>query len=600
MELEYQDLNSLFFGQANKFGSKTAYKYKLEGKWHSVSWTRYADTVRDMAMGMLSLGTPKNQVLAVISTCRPEWDLLDRANLACGGITVGVYETNTAEQTRYILDHSEATIVAVENEYQLYKLESILDKLPKIQFVLLIDTPPETPTCSKELFSLSTIIQKGAKDSDTLGKELAKIGESVKPDDVAAYVYTSGTTGPPKGAILTHRNLYASGHILGECMGLAPEDFCIEFLPFSHVLQRSVAICGLCTGFEWAYAESVPQLLDNLKEIGPTFFGSVPRMFEKAYSRIMENAAKSSPLKQKLFHSCLKIGLRHSRYLQEGQRVPILEKILYSLAEKLVFSKVIDALGGRVKLCATGSAPIAVEILEFFHGAGMLPLEGYALTETSTLGTFNRVDAYKFGTIGQVVPGMEIKFADDGEIYLRGIGLFKGYLKDPEKTREAINEDGWFLTGDLGSIDDEGFVTITGRKKDLIITSGGKNIAPNNIENLLKSNPYISQAMVYGDRKPYLTALITLNIEEMDSFFNEKGIATRDNKELAGLPEIIQMVQEVVDTKNQELARFEQIKKFVILERDLLQEANEITPTLKVKRNIVTENFKDLLEALYI
>jgi len=275
------------------------------------------------------------------------------------------------------------------------------------------------------------------------------------------------------------------------------------------------------------------------------------------------------------------------------------DRILYGIAKKLVFSKVAEVFGGRVRLCLTGSAPIAIEVLEFFQALGMLTLEGYALTETCTLGTFNRVDAYKFGTVGKVVPGMEIRIAADGEICLKGIGLFKGYLKDAEKTKEAVDDEGWYHTGDLGSIDAEGFVTITGRKKDLIITAGGKNVAPSNIENLLKSCPYISQAMVYGDRKPYLTALITLNVDEMETFCKEKGISSRATRELARHPEIVRKIQEVVNEKNQELARFEQIKKFIILERDLLLEENEITPTMKVKRNVVTDRFRALLEALY-
>jgi len=599
MEFEYPDLNSMFWGQSKKFGSKIAYTYKRGDKWHSVSWNQYAQTVRELALGLLSLGAQKGQVLAIMSGCRPEWELLDRANLACGGITVGVYETNTAEQSRYILDHSEACIVAVENQAQLYKVESILDKLPGIKTILIFDVPEEKATCSRDLITLTSLLQKGAKNSESLGRQLANRAEEIGPQSVAAYVYTSGTTGPPKGAVLSHQNLLASGYILGKCMQLRPDDVTIIFLPFAHVLQRTILICQIACGNQTAYAESIPKLLDNLKDVQPTYFGSVPRMFEKAYSRIMENAAQSPPWKQKLFHTCLRIGIRRSRRLQAGKPIPLWDNLLYRIAYKLVFSKVIEALGGRVRQCSTGSAPIAIEILEFFHAAGMLPLEGYALTETCTLGSFNRADAYKFGTVGQVVPGMEAKIAEDGEICLKGVGLFKGYLKDPEKTREAIDKEGWFHTGDLGQMDDEGFITITGRKKDLIITSGGKNVAPNNIENLLKSHPAISQAMAYGDRKPYLTALITLNIEEMESFLEQKGITDRDNESLAEHPEVIKMVQEIVDTKNQELARFEQIKKFVILERDLLQEKDEITPTLKVKRNIVTKNFQDRLEALY-
>ncbi len=599
VEMEYKDLNDLFFKQAEKLGTKIAYRYKRDDTWNPVGWDQYSETVTNIAMGLLSLGLQKGQKLSVISSCRPEWDIMDRAAVACGGVTVGVYETNTAEQTRYILDHAESVIVAVENLEQLDKVKQVLDRLPGIHHIIVFDAAPDAKDLGENALSLSALIEKGKQNSTELADELKKRIDSTDPEDVAAYVYTSGTTGPPKGAILTHRNLVASGYLLGKCMKITSDDVFIYFLPFAHVLQRTISLIGISEGVEWAYAESVLKLLDNLAEVRPTYFGAVPRMFEKAYSRIMENVAKSSPLKQKLFNTCLNIGLRYSRTIQAGKPVPMLDKILYRIAHKLVFSKVLDAFGGRATRCGTGSAPIAVEILEFFHAAGMLPLEGYALTETSTLGTFNRMDSYKFGTVGQVVPGMEVKLAGDGEICLRGIGRFQGYYKDPEKTKEAIDEDGWFYTGDLGSIDKEGFVTITGRKKDLIITAGGKNVAPSNMENMLKSHLFISQAMVYGDRKPYLTALITLAVEEMETFFTDKGIETRDNRELANHPVVIQAIQEVVEKTNKEFARFEQIKKFVILDRDLLQEENEITPTLKVKRNIVTECFKEQLEELY-
>jgi len=301
MEFEYSDLNSMFWGQSTKFGSRTAYQYKREDKWFSVSWNQYAQIVRELALGLLSLGTQQGQVLAIMSGCRPEWELLDRANMACGGITVGVYETNTAEQSRYILDHSEATIIAVENQGQLYKMESIIDKLPGIKTIIIFDAPEENTACSRELISLSSLLQQGSKNSESLGGQLARRAEEIEPQSIAAYVYTSGTTGPPKGAIITHQNLLASGYILGKCMQLRPEDVTIIFLPFAHVLQRTVLVCQIASGNQTAYAESVPKLLDNLKEIRPTYFGSVPRMFEKAYSKIMEAIAQSPPLETKAF-----------------------------------------------------------------------------------------------------------------------------------------------------------------------------------------------------------------------------------------------------------------------------------------------------------
>lgn len=602
VEFPYSDLNRLFFGQTTQYGSRPAYRYKKDGIWRSVSWREYRELVEATAKGLLCLGHQKGDVLAIICGCRPEWDLADRANLACGGTTVGVYETQTAEQMRYILDHSEAAFVVVENTDQLRKIGGVLHALPNVRHVVLVDPPPDVlPDLPSPVSTLlfSTLLDKGRNAPGQVSEELATRIASTTPEDTATIVYTSGTTGPPKGAIITHKALLASGYILSQALGMRPDDVRVDFLPFSHVLQRTAALMSVCSGFRRDYAQSVAKVLEDVAEVKPTVFGSVPRMFEKAYAKIFDAVAKSPPHRRAIFRGCLSIGIKRSRRLQAGKPVPFLERALYSVAKKLVLSKVAGFLGGRVRILSTGGAPISVEILEFFHALGMLVLEGYALTETTTLGTFNRVDAYRFGTVGKVLPGMEVRIAPDGEICFRGIGLFKGYLKDPEKTREAVDQDGWFHTGDLGTIDADGFVKITGRKKEILITSGGKNVAPNNIENLLKSDPLISQAMVYGDRKPYLTALLTLNLEELQNLCREKGIPESPLGELVRHPEVVARVRQLVEEKNQELARFEQIKKFVILDRDLLPEQNELTPTLKVKRHVVIERFRPLLEALY-
>lgn len=602
MEFPYSDLNRLFFGQTTQYGSRPAYRYKKDGVWVSVSWSEYRELVEATAKGLLCLGHRKGDVLAIICGCRPEWDLADRGNLACGGTTVGVYETQTAEQMRYILDHSEAAFVLVENIDQLEKIARILPALPKVRRVLIVDPPPastpSTPSGAEPLL-FSALLENGRKAPQKVSEELARRIASTQPEDTATIVYTSGTTGPPKGAVIAHRSLLASGYILSESLGMRPDDVRVDFLPFSHVLQRTAALMSVCSGFRRDYAQSVAKVLEDVAEVKPTVFGSVPRMFEKAHAKILDAVAKSPPYRRAIFRACLTIGIKRSRRLQAGKPVPLLERALYRIAKRLVLSKVAGFLGGRVRILSTGGAPISVEVLEFFHALDMLTLEGYALTETTTLGTFNRVDAYRFGTVGKVLPGMEVRIAPDGEICFRGIGLFTGYLKDPEKTREAVDRDGWFHTGDLGTIDADGFVKITGRKKEILITAGGKNVAPNNIENLLKSDPLISQAMVYGDRKPYLTALLTLNPEELQNLCREKGIPESPMGELVRHPEVVARVRQIVDQKNQELARFEQIKKFVILDRDLLPEHNELTPTLKVKRHVVVERFRPLLEALY-
>jgi len=423
--------------------------------------------------------------------------------------------------------------------------------------------------------------------------------KNIQMSDPAIYVYTSGTTGPPKGAILTHRNLTSVLDSFVEMGIFVPEeDRTVAWLPLPHVFGRFVILSAIYNAHIWSYAAGIDTLIEDLADIQPTIFHSVPRIYEKIHHKMQATMAAETGLKRKLMDFCLKAGKEVSRRRQKKEPLSLWLSLKYALADKILFQKLRRIFGGRIHSAITGGAPLSQDILEFFHSAGIVILEGYGLTE-SPVATFNRQASFQFGTVGQPVPGMNIKIAEDGELLLQSPIVFAGYLKAPEKTRESFTDDGWYCTGDIGIQTPEGFISITDRKKDIIITAGGKNVAPQNIENLLKSSPFISQAMVYGDRKPYLTALITLDQEQLDIWAAEQNLSPADASELVSDKRLCQAIDEIVKEKNKALASYETIKKFIILPADLTEEAGEITPTLKVKRRFVTEKYEAQLETLY-
>ncbi len=598
MEQEQHNIVRFWQEQVRTYGERPAYRFKRDGEWISRSWREYGDMVNRFAMGLLALGMNPGEAVAVLGSTREEWDLADRAALAIGCIGVGVYHSSTPEQIRYILDHSEARILVVENEELWKKIKEIRSQLPNIRRFVLMDPLPGGS--DEDVMDFAEVLELGRRREEQGGdKAYRQRGDNIRASDAAIYVYTSGTTGPPKGAILTHGNIMAILDSFRRMKIFVPEeDRTVAWLPLPHVFGRFVILSAIHNTHIWSYAGTVETLLEDLADIRPTFFHSVPRIYEKIYQKMLAAVEQASPVRRRIFDFCLRTGRRYSSLMQQGHPIPVGLRLRYALADRLLFRKLRAIFGGRMRTAVTGGAPLSREILEFFHAAGMLILEGYGLTE-SPVATFNRPDRYKFGTVGPAVPSTEIRLADDGEILIRSPINFAGYLKAPEKTAEAFTDNDWYCTGDVGVISPDGFVTITDRKKDIIITAGGKNVAPQNIENLLKTSPFISQAMVYGDRKPYLTALITLDPDAFDEWTETRGCKGASLAELCEDPLLRNRVEEIIREKNRHLASYETIKKFIILPRDFSEEAGEITPTMKVKRRVVSEKYRDRLEKLY-
>ncbi|MBI4373812.1 MAG: long-chain fatty acid--CoA ligase, partial [Deltaproteobacteria bacterium] len=547
-----------------------------EGGWRDLSWQQARERVFSIARGLSSLGIKKGDKVALFSRTRVEWTLCDLAVLSLGAVTVPIYPSSTADQAAYILEHSDAALVIVEDVTLLEKVKA------KAQKIVLISSLPD-------------LEKKGSLTIEAWKKGI----DSVRSRDLASIVYTSGTTGPPKGASLTHRNFVAVGEACCRLVQMGNEDVGLLFLPLAHIFARVTQFYQITRGFVHAYAVEIDKLIDNIGEVRPHFFVSVPRIFEKVYEKVQSQVQAGSPLKKAIFAWAVAVGQQASRRLQKKEGIGPWLFIRRELATLLVFQKMKKRLGGRLRFAISGGAPLSKEVAEFLHAAGILVLEGYGLTETTAASNCNTPEFYKFGAVGRPVYRMEEKIAADGEILIKGDQVFQGYYKDPEATGEVLTPDGWFHTGDIGVIDGDGFLTITDRKKDIIVTAGGKNIAPQNLENLLKTIPYVSQAMVHGDRRKYLSALITLNQEAVERFARRSGISYQQFKDLAIHPKIFHLVQQAIEEKNKKLASYEMIKRFAIVEGDFTQESGELTPTLKVKRKFVTEKYKDILSKLY-
>ena len=537
--------------------------------WTPVSWETAGERVDALANALLARGVRAGDAVAVLSRTRLEWVLLDWAIMSIGAVVVGLYPTNSAKECAYILGHSETVLAFVEDDEQRSKLESVHADLPSLREIVGFE-------------SLAALEGEGRAWAAEHPGALAGASAAVGEDDLATLIYTSGTTGPPKGCMLTHKNLVVAAlRVDPELEG--ENDVILLFLPLAHSFGRLVHQSAAHYGATIAFCAEAARVPEAIQAVRPTVLPAVPRVYEKIHANVLAEIERSGGAKRAIGRWALGVGARASRLRREGRPVPAALRAQERIADRLVFSKVKQRLGGRLRLGVSGAAPLGVDVLEFFNSLGMLVVEGYGLTETSSSTTVNEPDDYRFGTVGHPVPGSELMLADDGEILLRGDTIFAGYYKDPEATAAAFTEDGWFRTGDVGEIDADGFVKITDRKKDLIITAGGKNIAPQNLENALKASRFVSQAIVVGDRRPYVVALITLDQDEV-------AASGRDPQEL---------VQELVDDVNRDRVRVEQIKRFVIVPRDFSQEAGEVTPTLKLRRRVIHENFAAEIDELY-
>jgi long-chain acyl-CoA synthetase len=590
-------LASMFWHRVERDGDRPAQQFKAGGVWRTRTWREVGEAVRELATGLLALGRQKEDAVAILSASRPEWVQADFAAFSAGCRTIPIYPTYPPDLIQYIVNDAGVKTLFVEDPAQLAKVLEVQGKMDGLEQIVVIQGYQGEP--SSQIMTWDGLRRLGHDNVERLKSDLAGRVAEVAPTDIATIVYTSGTTGPPKGVVQTHGNHMGTLDSAARMAGIEGGDTHLLFLPLAHSFARLESFIGVHRGLTTAFAENIDKLRDNLPEVKPHFICSVPRVFEKVYAGVIAKAEAGSPLKKKIFHWAVRVGREVSKLQQAKRPVPAGLAFKHRIAHKLVFSKLHEALGGRLRFAVSGGAPLSKEIAEFFHAAGILILEGYGLTETCPSLTFNRLDNFRFGSVGQAQPGIEIKIAADGEILGRGPNIAQGYFKKPEATAEVFLPDGWFATGDIGRLDGDGFLYITDRKKDLIVTAGGMNIAPQNIENLLKGDPFISQAMVHGDKRPYPVALLTLNPEELAKFAKEQGILDTDPASLAKHPKVVERVSRIVEERNGELQSYAKVKKFSILPADFTVENGLLTPTLKVKRKIITEKHRELLDSLY-
>jgi long-chain acyl-CoA synthetase len=573
---------------ARLYGSAPAIQFKDGDAWVKRSFVEVEETVRELALGLADLGVAKGDKVSILGNTRPEWTYFDFAALSIGATVVPIYQTNSPEECQYVLENSDAKVVVVEDDEQIEKIRAVRNRLPLLEHVVRMTGR------SDDAISVDDLAARGGGDAVAW----ERLWSAVTPEDVCTFIYTSGTTGPPKGCVITHGNYRAMLDMVNHTSVIEGEDVTYLYLPLAHSFALLIQLGSFDLGATIAYWERDPlKLMPNLAELKPTYFPSVPRIFEKIYTTATSAMEKEGGLKKAIFEWSIRVGGKMREAERAGRKPGFLLRKQYELADKKVLSKIRDLFGGQLRLAVSGAAPINPDILRFFDAAGVLVLEGWGMTETSTAATISTPDDFKIGTIGKPFPGCEVRIDDDGEILVKGPNVFRGYYKNEEATRETI-VDGWLHTGDLGTIDPDGFIRITGRKKDIIITAGGKNITPANLENEIKQHPLVSQCVVVGDRRPYLVALVTLDPEEAVAYAKEHGLP-ENPAQLAANGEVRAAVEAHLAKVNEKFARVEQVKKIAILPHDLSQESGELTPTLKVKRAVVADKHHGEIEKLY-
>ncbi len=593
--MSYASLGDMFKGVSERFPDKTAYMFKEQGQYQSISFKEVQNHVAQLAAGLKKLGVKGKDKVLVLSENRLEWAITDYAILSLGAVTVPIYPTLLPSHIEFIINNSEGEILFVSNKHQLEKIHEITDKLSKLKNIILIEGDP-----SDDAFSWKDLMSKGKeyleKNPDTIDKSLSEIGR----EDLASIIYTSGTTGVPKGVMLSHGNFLSNVEGALEVLPVDETDTFLSFLPLSHVFERMAGhFLPMHIGATIAYAENIETVAENLKEVQPTVMTSVPRFFEKVYGRVLDSLEEGSAAKKKIFLWAIDVGKKANLYKQKGLPLKGTLKYQHNIANKLVYSKLRERVGGKIRFFVSGGAPLSREIAEFFNAADLLLLEGYGLTESSPVITVNQINNFKFGTPGLPLPNLEVAIAEDGEILTRGPHVMKGYYKNDEETKETIDDENWLHTGDIGYIDKDGFLYITDRKKNIIVTSGGKNIAPQAIENLLITSKYIDQSVVMGDKRKYCSAFIVPNMENLKIFAEQNKISYDTENELTENPKIGSLIRNEIDSVSVDLASYETIKKFRILKEPFTIENGELTPTLKVKRNVVEQKYKKLIDEMY-
>ncbi|MDQ6688592.1 MAG: AMP-binding protein [Actinomycetota bacterium] len=588
----------LFLERVKKSGDREAYRFPQgDGQeWASVTWKETGEYVEKLAAGLLALGLKREQRVGIAAGTRYEWIVADLAVMCAGGATTTVYPSTMAEDVGYILADSECRIVFAEDDSQIEKLRAHRSELPQLAKVVTFDGTPDGDL----VIGLDELTTMGEKYLVEHPGEIEQIAREIAPDALATLIYTSGTTGQPKGVRLRHSSWTYEGAVI-EAQGILDEDD-LQFLwlPMAHSFGKVLLSSQLACGFATAVDGRVDKIIDNLAVVKPTFMGAAPRIFEKAHARIVTMQQSEGGAQEKIFNRAFAVGLKVDRLRREGKSVPLPLAVQHKALDKLVFAKIRDRFGGRVRFFISGSAALNQDIAEWFHAAGIVILEGYGLTETSAGAFVNKPEDYKLGTVGPVFPGSEVKIGHDDEILIKGPNIMDGYHNLPEETSKTLTEDGWLHTGDKGSIDSDGFLTITGRIKDLFKTSGGKYVAPSAIEAKFKAIcPYASQFLVFGNQRNFCVALVTLDPDGLDEWAAKNGLPGKSYSEIVRSDACRQMVQEYVDTLNSILNRWETIKKFALLDHDLSIESGELTPSMKVKRNVVEDNYQDKLDSFY-
>ncbi len=573
-----------------KSRSGTAVEYNSGGKWLSVTWRDYYNSVEDIAGGLKALGVNEGERVVIFSNTRFEWAIADFAALAIGAIVVPIYQSSIVEDIEYIINDSESVVVFSEDNFTHERLKSILPKCPTVKHVSAIQSKAPSFTTWNEL------IQKG-KEYKKINPDFFEIcSKKTNINDLATICYTSGTTGRPKGVCLHHEQVMSEVTEVFKVLDVTPEDKTLTFLPFAHILGRVEHWSQMYMGWTMAYAQSIEKIRDNLVETHPTFLVAVPRIFEKVYNGVISQA-EISPIKKKIFDWALNIGYQVSQSRLNKTTLPIQTALQYQIAKKLVFNKLAQKMGGRLRFAMSGGAPLSKDIGSFFHASDLLILEGYGLTETTAGITVNNRFEYRFGTVGKAIGDVQLKIAADGEILVKSKKVMRGYYKNPEATAEVLN-DGWLATGDIGEISDDGFLKITDRKKDLIKTGGGKYVAPQKLENLLKLSKYITNVVIHGDKRKYIVALLTLNQDEVKKYAEQNQIGG-SYAELCKNPKIKDLIRDVVADVNAQLASYETIKNFSIIPYEFTVEGGEITPSLKVKRKFCDKKYAAEIDGLY-
>lgn len=593
---EPQTLGEIFLQVAEKHERKDALNYKKDGEWQSVSSEEIISRAENIALGLYALGLRRGDKAAILAANSPEWTLTDAGCQFAGIVDVPIYTTLAPNSVQYIINDSGAKLLFLQDAETFERIKKILPECPSIEKIVFFDFAEAEAENSMPLEELENLGENLKSEKPDLIDELLKV---VQPNDVATLIYTSGTTGEPKGVMLTHQNLISNVIDAGEKYTFSMKDVTLSVLPLSHVFERSAMYLYIFNGMGVFYAESVEKVADNLREVRPTIFVGVPRIFEKVYAKAKLKAASSSSLKEKIFDWAIEIGKDYAYRNEKKQRISRFLAIKHSIADRLVFSKLREFFGGRLRSCITGGAALSDDIWLIFTGAGISIMQGYGLTETSPVISSNNPINARLGTVGKPIRNTEVRIAEDGEIEVTGPNVMLGYFNKEEATRSVFAEDGWFKTGDIGEIDKDGFLKITDRKKELFKTSGGKYIAPSPIEQMIKTSRFVSQVVLVGNERKFPAALIVPNFEQLENYAKTKNLDLKTSKDFCESQRILTLFEREIEKCCNDLARYEKVKKIALLENELTVEGGELTPTLKVKRRVVDEKYKQIIDKIY-